>query len=142
MKGRITYSYHDRWMPTGNTEGSLEVAYWLNDDVFRKNTIDWFVKQLNEFDFSSKQTNYIGSGNAHHVFSTGEHVFLMCEYVDDQKVLLTKEQCLYALEQYRAFLSRNFRKKTFTPVPFDIEYIAEGDEAIIKFNELGGILKA
>ena len=143
MKGSIRFVGHDkRWIPTGNTEGSLEVATWLDNDVVEKNTITWLIQQFNEFNFSVKKTNYICSGNAHHVFSTGEHIFLMCEYADDQKVLLTKEQCLIALEKYRAFLSSDYKNPSITPEPFEIEYIAEGEEALAKFTELGGILKA
>lgn len=144
MIGKVFFVHADNWwISTGNTEGSLEVASWLaNEAQYSHKMVKWFEDQIINYDFETKKTNFIGSGNAHHIFSTGDHIFLMCEYVDEQKVLLTKEACLKALENYRSFLNSDYKNLEVTPEPFKIEYIAEGEEALAKFTELGGVLKA
>jgi len=143
MRAEISFIHHDmRWIPSGNTDGTQEIAAWLDNDVVEQTTINWFIKQFNEFNFSVKKTNYIGSGNAHHVFSTGDYIFIMCEYVDYQKVLLPKEQCIRVLEKYRDFLSIDYKNKNIGPESFEVEYAGESEEALVNFIKLGGILKA
>jgi len=119
------------------------VASWLaNEAQYSHKMVKWFEDQIINYDFETKKNNFIVSGNAHHIFSAGDHIFLMCEYVDEQKILLTKEACLKALENYRNFLNGDYKNLEVKPEPFEVEYVVESEEALAKFTELGGILKA
>lgn len=64
-------------------------------------------------------------------------VFIGCEYVQDQQVLLTIEQTLYVLEQYRSFLEGSYTKD-YSPEPIDVEYLAEGHDAATQYASLEG----
>lgn len=77
-----------------------------------------------------------GIGNAHWVLITGNYVFIGTEYVEEQQVIMTKEQLLYVLEQYKAFLEGDFKDSNNPPDPIDVEFIAEGQEAIDIYNGL------
>jgi hypothetical protein len=144
MRGEVRFVLADcLWFATGDTLGASEVANWLAVEAeYSSNAIQWYEKQIINYDVKITNTNFIGSGNAHHIFSTGDYVFLLCEYVDDQKVLLTKDACLSALRSYRAFLDSDYKNPEIQPEPFEVEYIAEGEEALSEFIGLGGILKA
>ena len=76
-----------------------------------------------------------GIGNAHWVFLTSNHAMIFCEYSPEPKVLLYFDQLEYILEQYKNALSISNREK---PDPIDIEYIAEGDEAVRIYSSLDG----
>ena len=65
-------------------------------------------------------------GNAHWVLITGDYVFIGTEYVEEQQVILTREQLLYILEQYKAFLEGNDEDPNNPPASIDVEFIAEG----------------
>ena len=70
------------------------------------------------------------------VLITGNYVFIGTEYVEEQQVIMTKEQLLYVLEQYKAFLEGDFKDPNNPPDPIDVEFIAEGQEAIDIYNGL------
>ncbi|WNJ81268.1 hypothetical protein RJE46_08590 [Cedecea neteri] len=69
---------------------------------------------------------------------TNDLVFIACEYVKEQRVTLTVEQLIYILEQYKEFLQGFFNNASFPPEPIDIEYIAEGQEAMNMYVSLEG----
>ena len=143
MKGEIQFVLaDDLWFATGTTLGASEVAAWLSIEAeYSLNSIQWYEDQIANYNFNERKTNFIGSGNAHHTFSTGDFVFLMCEYVEDQKVILTKDACLSALNNYRTFLNSNYKNTEIVPDSFEVDYLAEGEEAMARFNEFGGVLK-
>ena len=142
MKGNIIYvNQHNRWIPAGSTLGSREVAMWLDDDI-KEVGCKILIRQIETFDPTAQKTNYVTSGNAHHVFSTGKQVLLLCEYDDDQAVLLSTEVCIEVLKAYCDVLKSLTKNRHRQPDTIDIEYFFEGKEALVKFAELGGVLKA
>ena len=76
-----------------------------------------------------------GIGNAHWVFLTSNHAMIFCEYSSESKVLLYFDQLEYILEQYKNSLNVSKEEK---PDPIDIEYIAEGDDAVKIYSSLDG----
>lgn len=118
--------------------GVSEVAAWLSSDFPNGiYSIDIWIKNLTKLASGTTTDGNFGMGNAHWVMVTQNRVFIGCEYVEEQQVLLTIEQTLYVLEQYRLFLEGSYTKD-FPPEPIDVEYLAEGKDAIIQYESLDG----
>lgn len=65
-------------------------------------------------------------------------VFICCEYVEEQKVIMTIDQLLYILMQYKEFLEGNYNDPANPPASLDIEFIAEGKDALDMYCKLTG----
>lgn len=118
--------------------GVSEIADWLSSDLPNGcGSVDIWIKNLTDLTSGKTTEGNFGIGNAHWVMVTQGKVFIGCEYVEEQQVLLTIDQTLYILEQYRAFLLGKYTKK-YPPEPIGIEYIAEGKEAITQYEALDG----
>lgn len=119
--------------------GVCEIAAWLATDLpTGMKSIDIWINNLTDLTSSRAPDGFFGMGNAHWVMVTGNMVFIACEYVPEQRVLITIEQLLYVLEQYKAFLVGNYTNSDFPPEPIDVEYIAEGEEATRMYVSLEG----
>lgn len=118
--------------------GAREIAGWLSNDVqYGITSVDVWIENL-EYLASGKSTDgNFGIGNAHWVMATQDKVFIGCEYVEEQQVLLTIEQTLYVLQQYRSFLEGVYTKES-PPEPIDVEYLFEGKDAVIQYESLEG----
>lgn len=118
--------------------GASEIAAWLSSDFPNGiNSIDIWIKNLISLGSGITTDGNFGMGNAHWVMVTQDRVFIGCEYVEEQQVLLTIEQILYVLGQYRLFLEGSYTKD-FPPEPIDVEYLAEGRDAITQYESLDG----
>ncbi|MCO7256557.1 hypothetical protein KSI86_20590 [Dickeya oryzae] len=118
--------------------GAREIAGWLSNDIqYGVNSVDIWVKNLTDFSSGKITDGNFGIGNAHWVMVTQDKVLIGCEYVEEQRVLLTIEQTLYVLEQYRAFLAGSYTKD-YPPESIDVEYFAEGSNAVTQYESLEG----
>ncbi|NCH65293.1 hypothetical protein EHJ11_21080 [Cronobacter turicensis] len=118
--------------------GASEIAAWLSSDFPNGiNSIDIWIKNLINLGSVITTDGNFGMGNAHWVMVTQDRVFIGCEYVEEQQVLLTIKQTLYVLEQYRLFLEGSYTKD-FPAEPIDVEYLAEGRDAITQYESLDG----
>lgn len=118
--------------------GAREISGWLSNDIqYGIHSVDIWVKNLTELASGQTTEGNFGIGNAHWVMVTHDKVFIGCEYVEEQQVLLTIEQTLYVLEQYRLFLEGSYTKDC-PPEPIDVEYLAEGRDAITQYESLDG----
>ena len=118
--------------------GAREIAGWLSNDIqYGIHSVDIWVRDLTDLSSGKSNDGNFGIGNAHWVMVTQDRVFIGCEYVEEQQVLLTIEQTLYVLEQYRSFLEGSYTKE-HPPEPIDIEYLAEGREAVTQYESLEG----
>ncbi|WP_072002014.1 hypothetical protein [Siccibacter colletis] len=118
--------------------GAREISGWLSNDIqYGIHSVDIWVKNLTEYASGKTTDGNFGIGNAHWVMVTHDKVFIGCEHVEEQQVLLTIEQTLYVLEQYRLFLE-GFYTIDFPPEPIDVEYLAEGRDAITQYESLDG----
>lgn len=130
------------WLSTDKTTlgyGSRELAGWLSDDIqYSLNSIEIWINNLTNLESSRAPDGFFGIGNAHWVMVTNNLVFIACEYVKEQRVILTIEQLIYILEQYKEFLQRDFNNPNVPPEPIDVEYIAEGEEAMNIYASLEG----
>ena len=115
--------------------GAKEISYWLTDEIHGKGSIDIWLDNINKVRSDDSCDGDFGIGNAHWVFLTDNHAMIFCEYSEESKVLLSFEQLEFILEQYKISLSFNKNEK---PDPIDIEYIAEGDEAVRIYSSLDG----
>lgn len=119
--------------------GAREVAGWLSDDIqYAPHSVNIWINNLKDLATSTAPDGFFGIGNAHWVMVTGNMVFIACEYVKEQRILLTIEQLLYVLEQYKAFLDGNYTNPDCPPEPIDVEYLAEGEEAMRIYASLDG----
>ena len=119
--------------------GVCEIAAWLGNDLqYSINSVNIWINNLTDLANSEAPDGMFGVGNAHWVLITGDYVFIGTEYVERQQVILTREQLLYILEQYKAFLEGNYRDPNNPPAPIDVEFIAEGQEAVDLYNSLEG----
>lgn len=119
--------------------GICELASWLSGDIqYAPHSVDIWINDLTNLSSSRAPDGFFGMGNAHWVMVTQDKVFIACEYIEEQRVLLTTEQLLYVLEKYRAFLGGNYSDPNFPPEPIDVEYIAEGKEAMELYAALEG----
>ncbi|MDF7671656.1 hypothetical protein PT276_10710 [Orbaceae bacterium ESL0721] len=116
-----------------------KIAAWLSDDLqYSINSVNIWINNITDLENSRAPNGNFGIGNAHWVLITGDYVFLGTEYVEEQQVLMTREQLLYVLEQYKAFLEGNYKDPNNPPDPIDVEFIAEGQDAINKYEGLEG----
>ena len=130
------YSEDMRLVPKQG-RGICEVAAWLADDLqYSIDSVNIWINNLIDLERSRAPDGMFGIGNAHWVLITGNYVFIGTEYVEEQQVIMTKEQLLYVLEQYKAFLEGNYKDPNNPPAPIDVEFIAEGQEAIDIYNGL------
>lgn len=130
-----------RKLPNGEVfgYGIREVAGWLSNDIqYALHSIDIWVKNFTDIASGKSTDGNFGIGNAHWVLVTQGYVFIGCEYVAEQQVLLTIEQVLYVLEQYRGFLIGGYTNPKEPPEPIDVEFVAEGQEAIARYEALDG----
>ena len=119
--------------------GVCEIAAWLSSDIqYAPHSVDIWIKNLTDLASGKSTDGNFGIGNAHWILVSQGHVFIGCEYVEEQQVLLTIEQVLYVLEQYRNFLEGYHATPDFPPEPIDVEYVAEGKEAIARYESLEG----
>lgn len=119
--------------------GICEIASWLSADLpAGLKSVDIWINNLTNLPSSRAPDGFFGMGNAHWVMVTKNMVFIACEYVQEQRVLLTIDQLLYILEQYKTFLDGNYTDPDFPPEPIDVEYIAEGEEAMRIYAALEG----
>ncbi|WP_264041848.1 hypothetical protein [Pectobacterium carotovorum] len=118
--------------------GAREIAGWLSNDIqYGTHSVDIWVKNLTALASGKITDGNFGIGNAHWVMVTQGKVFIGCEYVEEQQVLLTIEQTLYVLEQYRSFLDGSYTED-YPPEPIDVEYLAEGLAAVTQYESLEG----
>ena len=115
--------------------GVREISQWLASEIHGVSSIDFWLSNLQKLRSGITDDGDFGLGNAHWTFFTENHVMISCEYVDNLKVLLFFEQFEYVLQQYKDFLCANKDKE---PDSIDIEYIAEGDEAVRIYSSLNG----
>ncbi|MCO6509131.1 MAG: hypothetical protein J6578_10165 [Snodgrassella sp.] len=119
--------------------GICEIAAWLATDLpTGVNSVNIWINNLTDLENSRAPDGMFGIGNAHWVLITGNYVFIGTEYVEQQQVVITKEQLLYVLEQYKACLKGVYKDPYNPPEPITVEIIAEGQEAIDMYNGLEG----
>ncbi|WP_241587751.1 DUF5376 domain-containing protein [Rosenbergiella epipactidis] len=119
--------------------GVCEIAAWLGNDLqYSVNSVNIWINNLTNLENSRAPDGMFGIGNAHWVLITGDYVFIGTEYVEEQQVIISREQLLYVLEQYKTFLEGNYKDPNNTPDAIDLEFIAEGQEAIDLYNGLEG----
>lgn len=119
--------------------GAREIADWLRVDIQCSiNSVNIWMNNLTDLEHSRAPDGMFGIGNAHWVLITNDYVFIGTEYVEEQQVIMTREQLLYVLEQYKSFLEGNYKDPNYPPDPIDVEFIAEGQEAIDIYNSLEG----
>ena len=155
MKNRKIYfdwiDFYDGFYPSGRLPeenirytpkqgyGVCEIAAWLNNELQNSiNSVNIWINNLTDLENSRAPDGMFAVGNANWVLITGDYVFIGNEYVERQQVILTREQLLYILEQYKAFLEGNYRDPNNPPAPIDVEFIAEGQEAVDLYNSLEG----
>ncbi|WP_241593351.1 hypothetical protein [Rosenbergiella epipactidis] len=118
--------------------GVSEIAGWLSSDLpDGLDSVDIWIKNLTDLASGKSTDGNFGLGNAHWVMVTQGRVFIGCEYVEEQQVLLTIEQTLYVLEQYRSFLEGSYTKE-YPPEAIDVEYLSEGKDAVTQYESLEG----
>jgi hypothetical protein len=143
--------YEDKYILSGTTEdediryvpkqgyGICEIAAWLATDLPTGiNSVNIWINNLTDLENSPAPDGWFGIGNAHWVLITGDYVFIGTEYVEEQQVIMTREQLLYVLEQYKALLEGDYNDPNNPPDPIDVEFIAEGQDAIDMYNGLEG----
>lgn len=119
----------------GDTIGSREISHWLSGDIQDSiREIDELIVQYSEFAEQKKSGIYLGTGNAHSEFAHENFIYLYCQFDEEQKVLLTTEQMIPILEQYKTFIVGGFK-----PCTIEVEYLAEGQEAEDQFLKIAGV---
>lgn len=114
--------------------GVVEIAGWLWADI--QNSLE-NLKSVIDVIKNPPRESVCDIYNAHWILITQGYVYLSCEYTDD-RVLMTKEQAIYILEQYQLFLESDYYDKDKEPDPIDVEYIAENGEADKLYSALEG----
>lgn len=119
--------------------GVCEIAGWLSDDIqYSSHSVNIWIKNLTDLASSPAPDGIFGMSNAHWVTICQGYVFIYCEYVEELRVILTVDQTFYVLEQYRNFLTGHYKNPDFPPEPLDVEFIAEGQEALDIYLSLEG----
>jgi hypothetical protein len=142
MKDTIEYTRPNEVpVPIGSDVGGVTIANWLACDIQNSlKTANEWLKIFSEIANGSRPGGYQGTGNAFSVYANGSHALLESEFSGNHQVYLTNDQLVSALTQYRSFLLCDFRDPSFRPIPFEVEYLAEGDLAKRLYMANGGIL--
>lgn len=142
MKSDIKYVVpNDAPVPVGTTIGSSTFADWLGSDIqYSTKTAKEWLNIFNEVIDGNREPGYQGTGNTHSVMVTDNWVYIECEYKEEQKVFMRVEQAIIALEKYKSFLDNRANFSYQVPSPFEVEYEAEGQEALDRYLETGGSL--
>lgn len=142
MKSDIKYVVpNDAPVPVGTTIGSSTFADWLGSDIqYSTKTAKEWLNIFNEVIDGNREPGYQGTGNTHSVMVTDNWVYIECEYKEDQKVFMSVEQAIIALEKYKTFLDNRDNFSYQVPSPFEVEYEAEGQQALDRYLETGGSL--
>ncbi len=123
----------------GSTLGAREVSSWLRDDLqMSSSSTDWWINQIKDIEPVTKKNCYVGSGNAHQVLSVKDYLYIYCELIEERQVVLTCESALKALSEYRNLVLSDWKSPEFESGQFEVEYEAEGDDALSLFRKLGG----
>ena len=140
MKSLVTFVRpNDSPVPVSNSIGGSAISGWLGSDIqYSQNVLnDWF-NIFKEITNGSRAPGYQGTGNSHSVLAIGDFVFIECEHLEKKKVFLTMQQMFDVLKNYQLFLQSDY--KHIAPEEFEVEYVAEGGEALEKYLETGGSL--
>lgn len=142
MKGEVSFVRSNGYLvPNGDTVGAKAIARWLGDDIqYSVRDVEEWMEVFSEVAKGNKRGGYQGTGNTHSVMAVGEVVYIECEYVEEQKVFLTQQQIGEVLRRYMDFLKGDYKSSWAVAQPFEIEYEAEGQEALDKYLEIGGSL--
>ena len=155
MLGQISYVWGDgRWMPMSTgTIGADAFVNWLVADIDQEESrIDWYLNEIARAakvevqspQRKSKQRKvpkpdpyFVGAGNGMFVWANENLVYLECMWVDELRLVMTPEQVREALARYRPITQRGWKKRHTRPDSFEIEYVAEGQEAARLAAEAG-----
>lgn len=142
MKANVSFYWFPefgRWEIGSLGDGAQEIVAWLSDDVTtHKSALKW-IDRFNGVT-SGQVDGYLGTGNAHHVRTIGEKVFLECIYAEEMKVFMTRPQIISALKHYCSFLEDDIKNPHHSPQNFEVEYEIEGEEALELYLKMGGKL--
>lgn len=144
MLGEIKYVIpNDVPVPTGDTIGASTIANWFGSDIqYSTETLTEWVNVIDEVGCGNRKSGFQGTGNTHSVMAIWESVYIECEYIEEQKVFLTREQLKKAIEEYNNFLRSDYKHRNQIPASFIVEYEAEGEEALQLYLRTGGSLGA
>ncbi|MFQ1700244.1 hypothetical protein ACJ5NV_06590 [Loktanella agnita] len=106
------------------TNGGLEIGSWLQDDVVSVDGISFWREKIARI--SNENIVYLGSGNAHHVYIVGPYVYIFCEYVDEQQVMMHTHDFLQLLDKYETYLAQI---SSGLPQSFETVYAHDGSAA-------------
>ncbi len=142
MRGTIDFTAPNQIpIPIGDRSGAKAIAHWLGNDIqYSTLSVDQWLITFSEVAKGTTSGGYQGTGNAFSVFATGSIVLLESEYAESHKVCLNVEQVSATLEQYRMFLTSDYKSPGFQPTPFEVEFLAEEDQACEYYLEHGGVM--
>ena len=142
MKNKFEFVWFRReFIPTANGDGGQELAAWFLDDIQTYiPTIDRWKRRVSDVASGRYREGYNGTGNAHSVFFINNMAFIRCEFDEGLKVLISYDQLLLLLDNYKHFLASGYSDQNTIPPPIEFEYIAEGQEAFDRYLETGGSL--
>jgi hypothetical protein len=122
--------------------GANEVASWLDNDIQEPISLGRWIQRIAKADQGLDPDYDVGFGNAHMTALVKNKIFIYCEYVEGQSVLMTTQQLLPVLHAYRDFFEQQtqgrYRDESDVPPSIPVEYLAEGDEAIALYEALEG----
>ncbi|MDI2113788.1 YacL family protein [Commensalibacter nepenthis] len=89
--------------------GACAIAHWLSSEIERSvDLVDNWISKLQDLNKSQKSNSFY-NGEYWELHVKNQYVFICNDYLDEQKVIMTIEQFLYVLEQYKIFLKKNIR---------------------------------
>ena len=119
--------------------GTREIADWLSCDLqYSIAVIDSWICKLTDIIEKKDSEDCFGMGNAHWVMTAKDKVFIGCEYIEEQQVLLNIDQLILILKKYKLFVEGDYTSSESLFEPINIEYIAERTKAIRIFESLDG----
>jgi hypothetical protein len=122
--------------------GVIELGSWLSNDIqTSRNSVDFWLKRIGAVASGEINGGYLGTGNAHTVMAGVNGVYIQCEYVEERKIFLSCVESLSVLSKYRAFLESDFCNRDDVPEPIEFEYEAEGEEALERYAQTGGLFE-
>lgn len=143
MKAKLEFVwFNGRFIPNCHSgDGGVTLAGYLMSDMQTSvASINRITKLIDDVAQGRAKPGYMGGGNSCSICMINNMVFIEEMYYEEYKILISNEQFLHVLEEYKRHIDADYDDPNTIPPPIEFEYIAEGDEAYDLYEATGGSL--
>ena len=134
--------FNGRFIPVCHAgDGGVTLAGYLMSDIQGSIAgINQLIKEIDDVAQGRVKPGYMGRDNSCSLCMINSMVFIEDMYCEEYKILISNEQLLHVLDEYKRHIKARYYDQDTIPPPIEFEYIAEGDEAYDLYEATGGSL--